>query len=416
MRPRQDLIDLFSAFVQFEGDRFRSWVQDARLRRSMQRSISTSASSSHSAPESYWAMYWHQHWLQTCDKSPSLALGHLSAYLQESCYWAAERIMRKLSDPQYPLSDCFQMAIAEVATVLKRFKPERGASLKTFANLVFPSLLAEQLRQRQEANFSTNFGLLRRVSKKRLLEALRQVGLSPNEIAQYQLAWVCFNALYVPEQTGTKSLPDINADLWLQITTLYNTERRSQLGGTTSDCTPVMIERWLNQCASWVRAYLYPAIESLNVPKPGLDAGGEFQDDLTNPEQESLLADLITLEQAQESQKQQADLQTAIATALSQLDSQSQTILQNYYQQGLTQQQMAQSLNISQPTVARRLTKARETLLKALVQWSQATLNISPTPHRIKDMSAALEEWLGVHYGELNPDSGSIAAEKEIHR
>jgi RNA polymerase sigma factor (sigma-70 family) len=415
MRPRQDLIDLFSAFMQFEGDRFRGWVQDGRLRRNMQRNLANCASPPQPAPEAYWVLYWYQRWTQPSDTATALAFGHLSAYLQESCYWAAERTVRKISDTHYPLSDCFQMAIAKVHTVLKRFKPERGASLKAFANLVFPSLLAEEIRVGQEVTFSTNFGLLRRVSKKRLIEALRQVGLSPTEIAQYKLAWVCFNTLYVPKQVGTKSLPQVDADLWLKITTLYNTERRTQLDRATPDCTPAIMEGWLNQCAAWVRAYLCPAIESLNVAKLGLESGGEMQDDLANPEQESLLADLINLEQDQESQKQRADLQTAIATALTQLEPKLQTILQLYYQQGLTQKQIMRTLSKSQSTVSRDLGKARETLLTALVQWSQTTLNISPTPHRIKEMSAALEEWLGVHYTELYPDSSSITAEKEMN-
>ena len=55
-----------------------------------------------------------------------------------------------------------------------------------------------------------------------------------------------------------------------------------------SDITPETLERWLNQCSTWVRAYLYPTVESLNVSKPGFDLGAERQDDLSEPFQESL--------------------------------------------------------------------------------------------------------------------------------
>lgn len=418
MRPRQKLIDLFSAFVQFEGDRFHGWLVDVGLRRSMQRLLSALPQSTREATstdETFWALYWHQHWMQEQEgHTPSIALGHLSAYLQEPCYWAADRTLRKLRDSQYQLSDCFQMAIADVRTVLKRFKPDRGANLKTFANIAFPGLLTERLRQQHEADLCTNLGLLRRVSKRRFVEALRQAGLSASAIAHYQLAWVCFNALYVPQQTGTKPLPQVNNHLWQATTTLYNTERRNQLDSAIPDCNPELMERWLNQCAGWVRTYLYPPLESLNVPKSGLESKEEWQDDLTDPLHESLLTQLINQEIEQERQVQQSQVREAIETALNSLDNPSQTLLRLYYQQGLTQQQIMEQLQMSQSTVSRRLTKARESLLMAFVKWSQEALHTSPTPDLIQDMSAALEEWLGVHYGVLNPDSSSETADKEI--
>jgi len=60
-----------------------------------------------------------------------------------------------------------------------------------------------------------------------------------------------------------------------------------------------------------------------------------------------------------------------------------------------------QMLKMSQPSVSRRLAKSREALLSALVQWSQDSLNISVTSNLVKEMSAALEEWLQIRYGEL---------------
>ncbi|PZV07711.1 MAG: RNA polymerase subunit sigma-70 [Leptolyngbya sp.] len=409
MHPRQEIVELFSTFLQFETDYFSHWVIDLRLRRSMRRRLEdydkreSAFISASLSLEQFWALYWYQCW-QT--QANTLAEGHLSAYLQEPCYWAAQRIARQFTNVQFGVSDYCQMAIAEIRTVLKGFKPDRGASLKTFANIAFPRLLKDQLRQRQEANLCSSLGLLRRVSKKRLLEALRQASLSPEAIAQYQLAWMCFNALYVQTQTGTNQLPGVDRNLWIAIAHLYNTEQHQQLVSTKTDTNPETIERWLNQCATWVRAYLYPPVESLNVPKAGLDSGGEIQDNLTDSLQESLLTELITQEERQERQEQYFQIHSAIASALKQLDSQSQELLRLYYQQGLTQQQIMQQIQMSQATVSRRLTKAREALLMALIAWSQQTVNSLPTPNQIKDMSAALEEWLRVHYGVPNPDFG----------
>jgi DNA-binding transcriptional regulator LsrR (DeoR family) len=72
--------------------------------------------------------------------------------------------------------------------------------------------------------------------------------------------------------------------------------------------------------------------------------------------------------------------------------------LQLYYQEHLTQQQIAKKLEIQQYNVSRRLTKTRETLLRAVVQWGQTHLHISPTSDVMSSISAFLEEWLESFY------------------
>jgi RNA polymerase sigma factor (sigma-70 family) len=199
----------------------------------------------------------------------------------------------------------------------------------------------------------------------------------------------------------------VDRQLWLAIANLYNGERQQQLDEPGLECGPEILERWLNQSATWIRAYLYPPVESLNLPKPGLESGSEIQDSLTDEQQDSLLGDLIAQEEQEERQTQRSQLQDALVDAIAKLEAKSQELLRLYYQEGKTQQQIMQELQMSQATVSRRLTKTRESLLTALVQWSQATLNISPNPNLIKDMSAALEEWLGGYYGVPNSSSDS---------
>ncbi|NJO53383.1 MAG: hypothetical protein HC840_32720 [Leptolyngbyaceae cyanobacterium RM2_2_4] len=74
------------------------------------------------------------------------------------------------------------------------------------------------------------------------------------------------------------------------------------------------------------------------------------------------------------------------------------TLLALYYGQQLTQQQIAQQLEIKQYTVSRRLSSTKEILLKAIAQWSQETLHISLTSPAVQQMSLVLEEWLQVQY------------------
>lgn len=390
MRPRQQITELFSTFLQFEADYFDRWITDARLRRRMQQLMQQPQTAEAPTSERFWVMYWHKRW-QEQHQPANL---HLAAYLQESCYWAAQQTVRKFADLQYRLSDCFQIAIAEANTVLKGFNAERGASLKTYASMAFSSVLRDALRQRQIVDLCSNWTLLRRVSKKRLLEALKFGGVSESAMPQYHLAWVCFKALYVPV-TPAERLPKPDSAFWERVAELYNRERQ-QLVTPGNATSAVKIEHWLTQTAGWVRAYLYPAIGSLNTPKFGEDTT-EVQDTLAAEESDSLLNQLVAAEEISERTNQQAQLNRALSNAITKLDSQSQEILRLYYQQGLTQQQIMRELALSQASVSRRLSKARENLLGATVQWSQS-LNIVVNPALIKEMSTALDEWLNLRY------------------
>jgi RNA polymerase sigma factor (sigma-70 family) len=396
MRHRHSLIDIFSTFAQFADDRFSGWITDLKLQRSieMRQKKVEEAGSASSLPESFWVLYWYRLW-QT--HAHQIARDHLLAYLQESCYWAAYKTLTILATPHYKLSDFFQIGISEVPKILKGFSPEQGSSLKAYASATFSTAIRDILRQRQEADICSDWGLLRKLSQKRLVESLQSAGLPAPLIAQYVLAWTCFKTLYVPTQsTGTRQLARPNAATWDAIAHAYNSER-DRLPHATTTCTAETLEQWLTYCASKARTYLYPTAISLNAPRAGID-DGELQDDLPDSGRDSLLETLVEQEDVYQRHTQQAQINQVLTNTLTQLDLQVQTLLQAYYGAGLTQQQMAQQLNIKQYTVSRRLTKAREVLLLALSKWGQQELHISPSSDVINRVNAVLEEWLHSYY------------------
>lgn len=402
MRARQAIADQFSTFLQFEADRFSAWVTDPRLRRSMQQCLAQAANSS----ETFWALYWHKRWQA---QPQGLARHHLAAYSQEPCYWAAYKTTGQFTSLQYTLADCFQLAIAHLDKILKGFNPQQGFSFKTYASATLSSLIRESLRQRQEVDICTDWGLLRKTSQKRLTEALQTRGLAAGVITRFILMWRCFNTLYLPQQaSGTRKLPKPDANTWRAIAQLYNAECAS-IG--TDRATVAEIESAIVACARAVRDYLYPSTVSINTPKPGQE-GGEFLDDLPDTAQPSLIQQWISDDEQQQRQEQRTQLNALLITTLSQLDAESQTILTLYYQQNLTQQQMATALNTRQYTISRRLTRARETLLKQLAHWVSETLHIAPTSDVLNNTSAALEEWLTAHFASASPSTAhaSISA------
>jgi RNA polymerase sigma factor (sigma-70 family) len=389
-------IEAFSTFLQFEGDRFQRWIADLRLQRSMERRVAQAGSMS----ENYWALYWHRA-LQAAESAPELARGHLISYVQEPCYWAAQKTAASFVSTQYSLADCFQMAIAQSDKVFKGFDSQQGFNFKTYASATLNSLIRETLRQRQEVDICTDWGLLRKVSQKRLTEALQNAGLATGAIASYILAWNCFKIIYVPKQTSaTRKLPKPEPEAWGAIARLYNQEQHNQ-EQSGAGATPERMEKYLAACAKAARAYLYPNVVSINTPKPGQDSG-EFLDDLaTQPD--SLLTELIAEEESQVRQTQRLQLGEVLRGAIASLDEPSQALVRFYYGEKLTQQEMAARLEMKQYTVSRRLTKARESLLMALAKWSQETLHISPSTDLIKYTSAALEEWLETCFNSPSP-------------
>ncbi|MDJ0705231.1 MAG: sigma-70 family RNA polymerase sigma factor [Leptolyngbyaceae cyanobacterium MO_188.B28] len=395
MRPRKGLIEKFSTFVQFDADQFQTWVIDPKLRRSMQSCIAQSQHTEQS--ETFWVLYWYKLW-QANPKS--LARNHLAAYVQEVCFWNAQRTTGSFTMTQYNLADCFQMAIARLDRILKGFNPDQGYSFKNYASAAFGSLIRESLRQQHEIGICTDWALLRKSSQKRLVEALQKIGLSRDAIHSYVLAWQCFIILYTPQQpTKTRKLPKPDQKTWEAIAQLYNRQRQTQLIVYTPPVSPETLEKWLAICARAVRSYLYPIIVSINTAKGGKETG-DFLDHLSSPIHTSLLSQMIEAEEAQTRRTQQAQLSAALIATLDQLKPESQEILRLYYQQKLTQQKIAAYLNLKQCTVSRRLRKARETLLRTLAIWSQTTLNISLTAEALNYTSMTLGEWLEIYYSQ----------------
>lgn len=393
MSPRANLIEIFSTFLQFDADRVKGWTVDPKLRRSMQRCLSQSTQKE--ASEEFWALYWYTIWQNQL--SP-LAKAHLCAYLQEVCYWAVKTTTTGFSSTQYQVGDYFQMAMVRMERILQGFDLKQSLSLKSYARIAFSNVIKDILRQHQEIYICTDWALLSKISRRRLVQSLENGGLSTATIAQYVLAWTCFQTLYAPSQipratTTTRKLAKPDPATWEAIAQLYNTQRHTQVHSAEPASSPESLEKWLKTCAKFVRSYLYPTVISINAPRPGQEEG-ELLDDLHLPQTLSLFS---KIEEAS-NRDQTTQINRVLVEALAGLEPQLAQLLQLYYAQGLTQQQIAQQLSVKQYTVSRRLTKAKQLLLKALAGWSQEVLHISPNTEVLEYTSVVLEEWLKVHY------------------
>ena len=386
MKPRQTVLEKFSTFLRFETDAYQLWLKDARQHRRMSQGIQKNPEHL----EEYWVVHWHQVW-QTSQPSSE---GFLVAYLQEPCFWAVQKVQRRLMSLQMPLADLFQMAIASSEQVLNGFDSDQGFALSSYANVMFANAVRGSLRQQKAADLCTDWTLLRKTSRKRMQQALQTLGLADIEQSQYLWAWDCFKQVYVPtQQAGYSTLPPPTSEQWDQMAQLFNQGRLTQCDPSTESQDGNAIATWIKASGKAVRAYLYPQQLSLNQPKVS-DAGGEYLDDLLDEDNLQGLELLEVKEAVQTRRQQQKELQAALSSIIQSLEPDSQKLLTYYYRDHLKQKAIAEALKIQQYAVSRQLARVRKSILKGLAQWSHEELHISLDSNLLNSMNTVLEDWL----------------------
>ena len=398
MPPRNTLLALFSTFADLQDDRIRCWISDARLQRNMIRHLAQTPTEKgpedRTRSEKIWVHYWIRQWrdghpeAQSKTRS-SLSQQHLSAYLQESFYWTAQKITQRFPGTSQSTSDLFQSASLELPRLLQGYNSDLGSSLKSYAAMVLFNNLKDQLRQRREIDICSQWSLLRKVSKRCVRETLLSVGINDRLGNNYFQAWICFNICYIPASAqGTERLAPPDCNGWQRITDEYNQNYQDEPA-----ITPQEIEARLLKLTTWIRSRFYPNVGSLNQTRAGYESG-EIQDDLVDDEPVTLLDRAIEQEAIQERTAQHLALKCILEQALSQLDPEAQVLLQLFYQEHLSQSTIAQHLGVNQSQISRRLQKAEAQLLQRLLDWIRQQTHEFLKPAELKPISDRLKEWL----------------------
>jgi RNA polymerase sigma factor (sigma-70 family) len=388
MQQRTTVIERFSTFIQFVEDRFDRWIRDLRLHQGMKEQLAQEENAAQ--PDDFWTLYWYKLWHR---KAHDQAAAHLSAYLQEPCYWAIHSITQRFANVPWTLADGFQEAIAHTDRILKGYRPDYGSDLKAYARTAFSNLMRDQLRQHQDINICSDWGLLRRLSQAQLQRSLLAAGFTQTEPAV--LAWQCFKAIYTPDpHRPTRTLPPPNPEQFAQMTERYN-HLRLRFGPPLPQLEMEALVDSLHHCIQAARTHLTPAFTSLDQPQFDPDSktplDGLSSDDTP---MDLLLAAEAYAEQQQRIQQIEAVLKDAIA----QLTPADQTLLRLYYQEHCTQTAIAQELQIQQYQVSRQLSRVRQRLLGTVACWSQEAMHISVNSAVLKSMSDVIHEWLQRYY------------------
>jgi RNA polymerase sigma factor (sigma-70 family) len=373
MRKRQNLVEKYSTFLKFinrNGRLLTNWEPQPKLEIHMKRMVELDPE----AKEDFWTQYWLKESLKP--NSDQLAKGHLSAYLEETCYWTAITTAQKLGAKDFTWMDCLQIARATVANpgkLFAKYESNRG-SIKNYSELKLKTAILEVVRVGRSKKKYTDAALLRVITKTALSQGLEKAGILPEQLPRYILSWRCFKEIYIPTKAvGSQKLewPDGK-----QIEAIAN--RYNQLCSRSSlpEITNAELETLLKTSVKAVRDTTAPSIRSLDESDLQLPAPDE---DFWESE-------------SQASEWHQVN--STLSNTFNALPKNDQIMLELEHGLALKQADIGKLFNVKQYQVSRQLDKAKRVLVKALVEWSQQELKISLNPQQIGAIATQIDGWL----------------------
>lgn len=409
--PRISLEEKFSTFLHFgQGFLVACWRRDLELTRSLDRMVLLSIKDKID-DELTLTRYFLQRVLQNniCGRSASRLAGrHLSAYLQDSCYWAAKKTCQKLASLPHKFTeiDCFQLAnlylyeppnnkdkdktILPLQQLLKRFDLKQSHALKSYVKIRLQGKLEDVIFRSLQIRKCTPWGRLRRMSKKRLIYALQQQRkLSQEDLKSYILAWECFKANSgATVNDGFRRLLEPTPEQFQEMANRYNHLSHSKLN-SQSFVNWKTIKAILEVCLEAAKT------ESRPINTISIEANEEW--DINHHITEQISDDFNGLEQEQQEQI----IKTVLASAFNLLSREKRSLLNLHHGLKLHYTDIAVGIMGERKKwyqIRRDCHRCYRSLLKDFVEMYfdafQTERQTNLTDDTLDSMKVLLEEWL----------------------
>lgn len=296
---------------------------------------------------------------------------HLSAYLDDTCYWLGVKTHEKVRNYDYTWLDCFQIArriINESESLIYSYQSERS-SFKTYAKLKLETHILEIIHFNHEIEKYSAIGLLRKISKKKLQESLLTQGISAENLDKYLLALNILKLFHKPKKaTGNKSLSWLTEDDLIFLVKKYN-QKSNQAPITHQD-----LELILLFCVDAIRRYAKPEFTSIEELKQDLSSD-IIADDLWETE-----SNLTEWEQ----------VKSIIIAEYSQFEDKVKNIFDLIFGLNYNQTDVAKFLDYQPYQVSRLVSRHKEKLLTEVAK----KLRVNLTKQELKDKAESLNDWL----------------------
>ncbi|BAZ08890.1 putative group 3/4 sigma-70 RNA polymerase sigma factor [Calothrix sp. NIES-4071] len=375
MNKREDTIQKFSSFLSFQDKSHNKnlfWQNDLRLERRMRMLIESNLE----AQPDTWARYFLKiaKGVEDTSKvylSSAMAEKHLSAYLQEACFSAAQTLHKKFIflRHSYSLEELFQMANTVAnpsARLLKSFDFEYPyTNILSYAKTSIIRAVKNQIYQHDiEAKRSqfSDYALLKDLSNKELKECLILGGINQEQLNLYCLVFQCFDEIYQPTYGSSSSGFKKPNQKQLEEMFLFYNQRCNQLNLSTQISTLEDIQSILITCIQLAREYRTKRFFPLKYKEEEniLDFRANPLDTAIEQEEKDRLYLLICKLFTKCSEVNQIMLKLRLGLNLTQTEI--AMVLKNKYSQFQKQYQ-----------IARQLEKATKHLLSRFIQdWNEA--------------------------------------------
>ena len=247
------------------------WLRDERLHRHFERHLKRVSD----ARERFWVAYWHNQWRRF---PHSHARGHLFAYLQTPCFWAAHSFSQTLSKTPYSVIDCFQICFSIetrvresdnkqllIEKILRKFNPETTLNLEGYAQTVLKNALAYEIYKLTKIRTCSDWSLLNHkdIGDEVLKKSLERAGFAPDDLERIRLMRECFK-LYFDGQAPS-------SQLWNHAADAFNQTRLNYCNW--APITANELEDYLQRTAKAIRSFYALSTKSLDAPI-GYDGDG----------------------------------------------------------------------------------------------------------------------------------------------
>lgn len=384
MRKRITLEEKYSTFIEVDGVKdypYIGWISDDRLARN----IKKFSENDRQINEQYFSIYLlkiaRQNHNQESQKIPNplIARHHLSAYLEENCYYQAREIYRKLQPYNYNVTKVgiFLMA-REVAANPETFKDYNSSlsSFSTYAGNKIYEKVIDKLRQGRDEEKYSDTGLLRHISLTKFQESLNLADIKEEEKKRCLLALKCFKKKYLPteKQGNNKLKPPSEKDLE-GFTKLYQ-----NLSPEKEKITGKEILRLLDICLEALKR----ARKKTFIPLDGIEIEKDWENVTNNNpiyQQESL--------------ELQQQIHIVLVGLIQNFPDKAKKIFELEFGLNITQEDVGEYfLRITQGSVNKQIKTQRKKILKAVGIWSQDNWQITLSSEQLKVIDKELKPYL----------------------
>ncbi len=220
---RKDTIEKFSTFLVLinQESYLGKWHIDVKLRKNMERILDDNQ-----IEEEFLARSFLNTTKINQDKLCSL---HLSAYLQEIGFYAAKKVFQRVGNITLGLTwqDYYGFAaekIAQPELLLSKYNPNREVKIVTYAQNKLEGKIADSAYSSLGWRLCSDWGLLRKMSKKAGRKALEEIGgLMGKSLEQHLIIWQCFQVIYAPNNNkNSRKLSPPTETQYKKISEQYN--------------------------------------------------------------------------------------------------------------------------------------------------------------------------------------------------